>query len=240
MSPREPIQRAARIKPEADVVFCIDVTGSMAPCIEAVRQHVNVFVDALDSVDYRLRLIAYRDLHDPTEKGPEWFRGEFTNSAAQFRQHLADQEATGGGERRTGESTLDALFEAVHSSWRGHQCHKTIILFTDDASHPTLHPTTYSGPNNTEFAVIKDFQILTHTLLYMVAPQCEVYQKIVDLMKYVRGDRKVFLHSILPSNHPNFDCLSGVEWSELLASLGRRVSESSAAAALDETMPNSR
>jgi hypothetical protein len=232
MSHSDPIPRAVALQAQADVVFCIDVTASMASCIQAVRDHADVFVNALKGVDYRLRLIAYRDLHDPTEKGPAWLIGSFTNSLETFRTALSSQRAEGGGESRTGESTLDALQYAVHSEWRKRQCHKTIIVFTDDIPHPTLHPSTpHVGPCKNEYGVLKDFQKLAHSLLYLVAPDHEIYQRIVEGMRNARGDRKVFFHVIKRSCDAGFDGLRGVEWRELLSSLGKRVSESSSAAA---------
>ena len=236
MCPNDPLPRAAALRPQADVVFCIDVTGSMSPCIQAVRDHVDAFVNTLKGVDYRLRLIAYRDLHDPTNKGPDWHIGSFTNSLEVFRSALAAQEAEGGGKDRTGESTLDAIYFAIHSEWRKRQCHKTIIVFTDDIPHPTLHPSTpCRGPCNNEFAVLKDLQKLAHSLLYMVAPDHEIYQRMVEGMRNARGDRKAFLHMIKRSCDPGFDGLRGVEWRDLLSSLGKGVSESSCAAARYET-----
>jgi hypothetical protein len=229
MAKNDPVPRASRLKPQADIVFCIDVTGSMGGCIEAVKDHLNVFVSSLANeqpVDFRLRLIAYRDLHDPAEKGPPWTVTEFSKSVDDFKNALAEQEAAGGGPRQDGESTLDALYLAIHSDWRPRQCHKTIILFTDEPPHPRLHRSTYSKPDNTEMRVLQDFQKLRHTMLYMVAPKHHVYETIVEGMRYAAGEKDVFF---LETAHG--EGMEDVEWEGILAALGNRVSESSSAAA---------
>src|ERR1700749_4002607 len=107
---------AGKIKTQADIVFCIDATGSMDPCIESVKDGIYAFVEGLQSaasVDFRLRLIAYRDRHDP-DCGRPWHINDFTDSVEEFRSHLEEVAADGGGENP--ESTIDALYIAIHSN----------------------------------------------------------------------------------------------------------------------------
>src|SRR4051812_5099960 len=47
-----------------DVVFCLDASGSMAPCIDAVRRNLDAFLDALAGdvnrkIDCRLDFLAH-------------------------------------------------------------------------------------------------------------------------------------------------------------------------------------
>ena len=61
--------KAQKLSTQADIVFCIDATASMQRCIDGVKQGLTNFIEGIHSaatVDYRLRLIAFRDLHDPT------------------------------------------------------------------------------------------------------------------------------------------------------------------------------
>ena len=41
----------AKTKGVADIVFLVDVSGSMAPCIDALRRNIEVFVDSLSKGD---------------------------------------------------------------------------------------------------------------------------------------------------------------------------------------------
>ena len=49
-----------------DIVFCIDVTASMNPCIEGIKKNIRSFVHELErgNLDFQLALIGYRDGHE--------------------------------------------------------------------------------------------------------------------------------------------------------------------------------
>jgi hypothetical protein len=113
------IPEPGRLRPKgiADVVVCIDCTGSMAPCIEGVKTHVEELVAGLESnqslsLDWRVRLIEYRDL----TVGEAINEYDFTTDIEVFRNQVRSLSATGGGDEP--ESTLDAIFRALNSPWR--------------------------------------------------------------------------------------------------------------------------
>ena len=56
-------------RPQADVVFVLDVTGSMQGEIDGVRDGVTRFADDLrdNRIDFRLGLVAFRDLAERDE-----------------------------------------------------------------------------------------------------------------------------------------------------------------------------
>ncbi|HVF82747.1 MAG TPA: vWA domain-containing protein, partial [Sphingomicrobium sp.] len=49
-SPQAP-QSREKTKGVADIVFVVDISGSMAPCIDALRQNIETFVGSLSSGD---------------------------------------------------------------------------------------------------------------------------------------------------------------------------------------------
>lgn len=210
----------------ADIVFCIDATASMDPCIKGVIEGLTVFADGLQSagnVDYRLRLIAYRDRHDP-RCGVKWDITNFTKSVDEFKGWLSGLRGKGGGGLE--ESTLDALYEALHSDWRESPAHKTVVCLTDDDSHPTLHHTTYSGPDNDVYRVIQDFQTLRHAMLFMVAPKFPLYEEIGNSMK--DADRKILMRYVpYHENDAKYLGLAEVPWRQLMDLLGKSVSAAS-------------
>lgn len=223
-------KRPSKPKTEADVVFCIDATGSMAPCIEGVKDGITSFVSGLQSaatVDYRLRLIAYRDLHDPTCNVP-WDIYDFTRDAGVFQSWLQSLEANCGQERRGAESALDALYLALHSNWREGRAHRTVVLLTDDDSHATLHQGTYSRPDNGVERVIQDFQELRHSMLFMVAPPFPIYKRILDSMK--SADRKIIANWV-PIDDSPCEGLKHVDWKPLMTMVGQLISGQSVIAA---------
>lgn len=220
---REAPRAAPKSRTKADIVFCIDATASMKPCLDAVLGGLNVFVDGLQSaatVDYRLRLIAYRDRHDLTCTVPfEVF--DFASSVDEFKSWLSRIKAECNQQYRGAESALDAIYIAAHSPWRTDKTHKTIVLMTDDCSHPSLHPTTYPYPDNTVARVIQDLQELRNSMLFMIAPQCAIYEALERSMK--SADRRIVADWV-PSGDARYEGLRGVDWPRLMLMLGQTVS----------------
>lgn len=215
---------AKRIETKADIVFCMDATGSMEPCFEGVINGMNEFASGLQTaakVDFRLRLIAYRDKHDP-KCGTPWQVHDFTNSVEVFREQLSRIRPQGGGDAP--ESTLDALYLGIHSEWRHSKTHKTIVLLTDADTHPTLHPTTYGRPDNNIYRIIQDFQTLRHAMLFMVVPRLPAYERLERAMK--DADRKI-VANFVPGGDERYVGLRAVSWEALMRVLGQTVSQTS-------------
>ena len=64
-------QVRAKTKGVADLVFVVDVSGSMAPCIDALRKNIEAFIDSLSRGDgnnvapvrdWRGKVVGYRDI----------------------------------------------------------------------------------------------------------------------------------------------------------------------------------
>lgn len=225
--------KAGKIHTQADIVFCLDATASMAPCIEGVKMGLKQFATGLQSaasVDYRLRLIAYRDLHDPTCT-VDWDVFEFTSDLDEFGSWLAGVRAHCNQEKRGAESSLDALYLAIHSDWRTDKTQRTIVLLTDDNTHPTLHNRTYSRPDNDVYRVIHDFQVMPPAILFMVAPKYDLYSKIEQSVK--AADHQV-VATWVPQDDERYEGLNSVSWEPLMRVLGETVSSASISACGDE------
>jgi hypothetical protein len=130
-----------------DIVFCIDVTGSMEPVLDQVKDGALTFHERLSEAmaeknkrisQLRIRTVAYRDyLHD------EWEDVmlvtpflDLPDEREAFDRAVRALEPFGGGDEP--ESGLEALAFAVHSDWeRGRDRHRHIVvLFTDASAHP--------------------------------------------------------------------------------------------------------
>jgi hypothetical protein len=133
-----------------DIVFCIDVTGSMTPVIDAVKANVRSFHDLLDKAmaeksksisQLRVRVIAFRDFADNPGNAVELT--EFLALPAQeseFEAFVMRLRATGGGDEP--ESGLEALAIAIDSAWeRGLDRRRHVIaMFSDASAHPLGDP----------------------------------------------------------------------------------------------------
>jgi len=225
--------KSEKISTQADIVFCVDSTGSMEPCIEGVKNGIATLVEGLKTsaeVDFRLRLIAYRDRHD-ARCGTPWDIYPFTSSADLFRSQVECIKADGGGDAP--ESTLDALFIALRSEWRTSGTHKTIVLLTDADTHPTLHPSTYKLPDNGVHRIIQEFQTLRHAMLFMVAPRYPTYLQIERSIK--DADRQVIANyqpvATTIEEAERLKGLKNVAWEPLMNMIGKTVSVTSVAVA---------
>ncbi len=155
-----------KVKGVADVVFLIDVSGSMQPCIDSLQKNIATFVkfcrepDENQGVavkDLRIKVCGYRD---HTADGETWFQSSpfviVTDSVAPLEAHLASLQARGGGDEP--ESLLDALFkvgsmgesgaqdEADPERWR-RRARRMVIAFTDATYHPTITAEEGNGGN---------------------------------------------------------------------------------------------
>ncbi len=122
--------------PQVDVLFVLDVTGSMSKQIKGVRDgFLNLVKEMEDKkFDSRIGLIAYRD-HKSEKEEPELpkFDGSlFTRDYAAFRREVNKLRATGGGDEP--ESTLDAVTLAARQDFRP-KANKVMILITDATPH---------------------------------------------------------------------------------------------------------
>jgi hypothetical protein len=134
------------LKYAVDIVFCIDVTGSMSPVIETVKKGALSFHTRLEETmagkgkqisQLRIRVVAFRDFgDDPSDALRESSFWTMPEQAGQFESFVRDLRATGGGDEP--ESGLEALAVAINSDWeRGLDRRRHIIaVFTDASAHP--------------------------------------------------------------------------------------------------------
>ena len=127
-------------KRNIDVVFCIDGTGSMAPCIERVKanarrfhvEFVSAMTDLGSEIDsMRVKVIVFRDYHDDGEQAMvESPFYELPTDSADFEKYLSDVSANGGGDGP--ENGLEALYYAMKSDFTAAaKDRQVIVLFTD-------------------------------------------------------------------------------------------------------------
>lgn len=127
-------------KRNIDVVFCIDGTGSMAPCIESVKSNARrfhqEFVEEMtnnnsDIDSLRVKVIVFRDYHDDGDQAmcqSPFF--ELPADVAEFEKYLSDISAFGGGDGP--ENGLEALYYAMMSDFTtGVKDRQVIVLFSD-------------------------------------------------------------------------------------------------------------
>jgi hypothetical protein len=126
--------------PKADVLFVLDLTGSMQFAIDGVKDGIRNFADKLEEkrIDVRIGLIAFRDIVDDGEMPYELRFGDkrepFTKDYQAFRDQVRRLRANGGGDDP--ESSLQALDLAARQPFR-QDASPVLVLITD--AEPKFH-----------------------------------------------------------------------------------------------------
>ncbi len=151
-----------------DIVFCVDVTGSMTPILDAVKANALGFYDDVQTnltakgknvAQLRVRVVAFRDFvadgAAALEESPFYTLPDERNDFSEFVNSLIAQ---GGGDAP--ESGLEAVALAVNSPWTttGDRRRQVIVVWTDQPAHP-LDPSVV--PADLSSRVPADFSALT-------------------------------------------------------------------------------
>jgi hypothetical protein len=151
-----------------DIVFCIDVTGSMTPIIDQVKTNALRFYDDVQSnltakgknVDQlRVRIIAFRDFAaDGAAALDESPFFTLPDERADFSEFVNGLVAEGGGDAP--ESGLEAVALAIDSPWTttGDRRRQVIVVWTDQPAQ-SLSPSVL--PPDIASRVPADFSALT-------------------------------------------------------------------------------
>lgn len=127
-----PVAEKPLDKSPIDLVFVLDVTGSMQNEIDGVRGSIDEFVHASNAagVGMRFALVTFRDLScgEATES-PQ----AFTADPSAFAASMSRLRAAGGGEN-LGESSLDGLKVAASLPFR-ESARRCLVLITDETWH---------------------------------------------------------------------------------------------------------
>jgi len=197
------MDQTPRVKGVVDIVFLLDVTGSMGPCIGAVKDGLNTFITSLTTgdansespiKDWRLKVVGYRD---QAKDGTNWWvENPFVRDVAAAQAQLAapNMAASGGGDEP--ESLLDALYKLskmeqsgpddaeAPDRWRFRQKAARVVAFFTDATFktPLTLPEAVGGTVSDVHVAIAGSRIR----LFGLAPEWEGYNELAagDKMQF--------------------------------------------------------
>lgn len=149
-----------------DIVMCIDVTYSMSPVIDTVKNQALQFwpdlKEAMEEAeknvkDVRVKVIGFRDFEADGENALQVSRffnlsDEEGTDAQEYKNFVNGLEAEGGGP--IPENSLEALTLALQSDWvakaPGTKTRHIVVMFTDAPSHTfeEANPSNPAYPNN--------------------------------------------------------------------------------------------
>lgn len=206
-----------KMKGVADIVFCFDCTGSMTAIINSVKNNVDKLIDGFKTytdLDWRARAMGYRDF----EVDEEYLINDkpfVENDEAALKAQIGSIEAkeyTGGDDP---ESTLDAIwYAACKSDWRSN-CHKIVVVFTDEASKGVNEKTIADIPGaDADLDVLAQELNVNHIKLFLWGKKDPLYDV---LQKIPRAD-------IVQLEDPEND-FKNMNFDKVMEQLGKTISE---------------
>ena len=183
----------------ADIVFLIDTTGSMQPCINALKDEITNFLHLLEKGEdgilpvenWRARVVGYRDYEFDNHPECAWYGGwlvdnPFTSEPKEIVKQLKALRAIGGGQDPK-ESLQDALMLTINAGvldsldvpvnttdnkkWRPGGVGHVIILITDAGFNEFSYPLYRGFTFRDVLNSIKQQRIA----MYGIIPESEQY-----------------------------------------------------------------
>lgn len=143
-----------------DLVFCIDITGSMDPIIDKVKESVLGFHERLtkeledygrDVQELRVKIVGFRDFDCDGQMSIE--KSDFfvlPSQEDELHAFVSKLRAEGGGD--VPETAIDAISIAMDSDWvtEGQKRRHVIIMLTDAPTKGPGHSGNDRYPSNME------------------------------------------------------------------------------------------
>lgn len=227
----------------ADIVFCIDASGSMASAFKGVKNHIVTLLKTLDvsglqtKWDVRFDFLAYRNLEDimwiesmnkvgkdclnaiygsNSPNGSSSSSGFFTRDINTFKDRLDIIECVAD------EASLFALDIAADFPFRpSNACHRVVVFLTDE---PIDAGVNVEDGKNKLMELANKYQD-KRIMLFMVTPDCSTFDTLSQI------DRCEWTID-------SSDGLTGIDFNKLMESIGKSVSVSqSVGIGLNEAKP---
>jgi hypothetical protein len=220
---------ATSTKGVVDVVFCLDASGSMAPCIDAVRKNLDAFLDALGGdvnrrIDCRLDFLAHSCGEDGelvrsmslNRSGIDLIKALYGQSPQPSAFFTTDRAAIRSGLQEVkvygDEAMLIALDMALDFPWRLQAgCHRVVVLLTDE---PLEANAIWKAQQAKIDAVIDKIQRLG-VKLYIVGPASRGLDTLAEADK-----------CLYQKSSQTHDGLGSIDFNKILGQIGKSVSSS--------------
>lgn len=210
-----------------DIIFLLDISGSMGPAIVNIGKNIGTFVNNLDPKvvkDWRARVFSFGDMESDSAELKLNVSREWTQEPQEIVNQIVEcvnlvKQAGGGDEP---ESSLDALYIAARDGFDAHWTERTrsIILFTDASPKKILKETL--GADVDGIALLGQQISKNHTYIYMFAPVHDDYSMIKNnVNKYVN------YVAIGEDGTSPVEALKNIDFSKALETLGKSVSQAS-------------
>ena len=196
------VQERPKTKGVADIVFLVDVSGSMSPCIDALRRNIEAFIDSLSQGDannaapvrdWRGKVVGYRDIEAAK---PKACPGSSTTPScvmpAPSRRNSAPCRQTVAATSRNRFSTPSTRLPPWRRVPKGSQTEdpakwryrsdaaRVVIVFTDASFKETMSLPEAKGGSLQDVA---NLVMANRIILSLFAPNFEGYDRLSQIDK---------------------------------------------------------
>ncbi|RLA73821.1 MAG: hypothetical protein DRG78_21930 [Epsilonproteobacteria bacterium] len=224
-------QDEVTIKGVVDIIFLLDVTGSMGPAIIELGKSMMKFIDSIDPKlvkDYRVKLASFGDFDTDSEDIKLNISRSNTKDTKELYKDFLDVieliKKKGGGSDLA-ESPLDALYKTVQDGFSNDWSERTkvIILFTDAISKDIQKDTIGMDlPNDEKNNMLAQLINENHVRTYIYAPN----DKNIDQVSKVASDFVVY--KVIDKGGINpIEALQKLDFVKEMETLGKEVSQPS-------------
>jgi len=215
-----------------DIIFLLDISGSMGPAIIDIIKNVGTFVDNLIPEeeskrlikDWRARVFSFGDMESDSAEVKLNVSRPWTQEPQEIVNQMIEcielVKQGGGGDEP--ESSLDAMYLAARdgfdSSWTERT--RVIILFTDATPKKILKETL--GVDADGIALLSQQITDNHTYVHMYAPVHSDYTAIKN-----NASKYLNYIAIGEDGTSPVEALKNIDFSKALETLGKSVSQAS-------------
>jgi hypothetical protein len=182
-------QEEATLKGVVDIIFLLDVTGSMGPAIIELGKNMINFISNIDPntvKDYKVKLVSFGDFELDDEDIKFDISRAYTDDPAELYKQFEDviELIKKKGGKDIPESSLDALYKTIQDGFSADWSQRTrvVILFTDAISKEIQKDTIGIGlPNDDKIQMLADMVNDNRVRTYIYAPMDDNMSKLANL-----------------------------------------------------------
>jgi len=182
-------QEEATLKGVVDIVFLLDVTGSMGPAIIELGKNMMNFINNIDPStvkDYKVKVVSFGDFELDDEEIKFDISRTFTDDPqviyTQFEDVIELIKKKGG--KDIPESSLDALYKTIQDGFSADWTERTrvVVLFTDAISKEMQKDTIgIDLPNDDKIQMLADMVNDNRVRTFIYAPKDDNMIKLSNL-----------------------------------------------------------
>jgi hypothetical protein len=182
-------QEEATLKGVVDIIFLLDVTGSMGPAIVELGKNMMNFINNIDPntvKDYKVKVVSFGDFEldedDIKFDISRAFTDDLTELYKQFEDVIELIKKKGG--KDIPESSQDALYKTIQDGFTADWSERTrvIVLFTDAISKELQKDTIgVDLPNDDKIQMLADMVNDNRVRTFIYAPKDDNMIKLSNL-----------------------------------------------------------